>query len=365
MLFEDENLLAEDLFEFSETIDSLVESEVSLQGFFATVAQCLNRAVQGSVFRQQLQGLPTVVPEAAGWTILGEGEIILQISPPLSGLPARLVEQRLVHALKVILRQGSTGAAADSNDDRVRCLLSGSDTPERRGEHLRHLGLAQWPEVTVAAILGDSGALERAEALAADLAKGQPLVTARVGDLLAVLLREGIGEGVGVPRGLSVGLGEALPPERVHDSWEGAKRALRFSQPSRSQRATYRMIDAVIVDISKAGCMGALVDVVDHQDVWELADVRAIHELAEKGAPDTLSVLEAVAATESIRQAAQLAHLHHNTVAARVESAETVLGFQLRENYGRTRLLIALTLYRLYRSSGTRQLAGSEVATQT
>lgn len=72
--------------------------------------------------------------------------------------------------------------------------------------------------------------------------------------------------------------------------------------------------------------------------------------------PDTLNVLEAVAATESIRQAAQLVHLHHNTVATRLDAAEEVLGFPLREIYGRTRLLVALTLYRLYGSSGAQRL---------
>ena len=60
---------------------------------------------------------------------------------------------------------------------------------------------------------------------------------------------------------------------------------------------------------------------------------------------DMMTVLEAVAATESIRRAAQLVHMHHNTVAQRVRDAENVLGYPLTEPCGRTRLMVGLILY--------------------
>lgn len=354
--FDDEGRLAEDLFAFSEAIDSLVESQVSLQDFFVGVARCLHRAVQGSVFRQQLQALPDPIPAAAGWSILGAGEIVLQISPPLPDPALRLVEQRLIHAVRIIVRQGGADPTADSESDRMLGLLSRTGSPAQRADSLERLGLADSCLLTAVAIAGDSGELQHAMALATELAAGQFVRFARVGDILAVILKEYPRDDVGVPKGLSVGVGESLPPERLHESWDGAKTALRFTLPSRSERAPHRLIDAVIVDITRVGCLQVLVDAVDYRDVSELADVRAIHTLAEKGLPDTLNVLEAVAATESIRQAAQLVHLHHNTVATRLDAAEEVLGFPLREIYGRTRLLVALTLYRLYGSSGAQRL---------
>ena len=79
-------------------------------------------------------------------------------------------------------------------------------------------------------------------------------------------------------------------------------------------------------------------------DVRELADVRGLATLAE-AVPDMVTVL-AVAATESIRRAAQLVHMHHNTVAQRVRDAERALGYPLTEPYGRTRLMVGLILYR-------------------
>jgi molybdenum-dependent DNA-binding transcriptional regulator ModE len=60
--------------------------------------------------------------------------------------------------------------------------------------------------------------------------------------------------------------------------------------------------------------------------------------------------LLAVAATDSLRQAGRTAHLHHNSVAHRVERAEKVLGFACTEPFGRARLLLTLTLHRLLES---------------
>ena len=121
--------------------------------------------------------------------------------------------------------------------------------------------------------------------------------------------------------------------------------ALRFSMPSRRSQGPYRLFDAVIVDVANIGALRVLADVAGQADVQELADVRGLTTLAE-AVPDMVTVL-AVAATESIRRAAQLVHMHHNTVAQRVRDAERALGYPLTEPYGRTRLMVGLILYRL------------------
>lgn len=359
LCFEREELLGEDLLRFSEAVDLLVEEGVGLQDFCTAVAQNLRRRVRADIFRQSFQAAPVDAPLSEASSCLGEGEILLWLSPPLPDLPARLLGQRLIHAIRIILRQGPSGASAGSESDCLRALLGGAGTPTQRASDLERLGLSEHCTPLVAAIAGDVGELSRAHELACCLSTSHPVRATRLGDVLAVVLRERPPVDVCVPKGLSVGLGEALPPGRIHESWEGAKQALRFALPSRSQGVPSRMIDATVVDIAKAGCLRILVDAVDHLDVAGLGDVQTIRELEEKGLPDTLNVLEAVAATESIRQAAQLVHLHHNTVASRVEAAEEALGFHLRENYGRTRLLVALTLYRLHGSSQMRRLEGA------
>nr|WP_232542122.1 LysR family transcriptional regulator [Nocardia bovistercoris] len=60
-----------------------------------------------------------------------------------------------------------------------------------------------------------------------------------------------------------------------------------------------------------------------------------------------LHILLAVAATESLRQAARTVHMHHNSVTHRVQRAERALGFSCTKPYGRTRLMFVLTLHRI------------------
>ncbi len=61
----------------------------------------------------------------------------------------------------------------------------------------------------------------------------------------------------------------------------------------------------------------------------------------------TWRTLQAYCATGSLRRAADLLHLHHSSVARRVELLGGVLGIDLNEPQGRTRVKIALTVRRL------------------
>lgn len=354
-LFEVSDRLADDVYALSAAVDSMVETRVLLDEFFSSVAVRLNRAIDVDVFGGRVQGWPDGGVRWGGRKLFGSGagaaDVVFRFEPPLPEWAGRFVDQRLIHAVRVLACHDPAPRVGDQVGDQVRVLL-GAAGPD--GDHLgalRKLGLDGARSLTVVAISGAGRRPEQAACLADALAGGDPAPSARFGDVLAVILRRPPNLEAGVPKGLSVGLGEPLPPNRLRDSWEGASTALRFSLPSRNPRAPYRMIDAVIVDIRKVGCLRILAEAVDRRGVRDLQDVRAIEELDENGLSDTLNVLEAVAATESIRQAAQLVHLHHNTVAHRVEAAEGVLGFPLREIYGRTRLLIALTLYRLSRGS--------------
>ncbi|RSZ64684.1 PucR family transcriptional regulator [Corynebacterium hylobatis] len=354
-LFESRDRLVEDVFEFSGAVDSLVEKRVPLEDFLGSVAATLGRRVEADVFGGRFAGSPdgqsVRIRREPGDAVPDVDEVDFRLDPPLPEWAERFVGQRLVHAAKLLVRSEVEVRVVDETGDRVRILLGTSGSAERRREMLHLLGLDGARMLTVVAIAGVGRNPEGAARLAEVLSGGGAAPMVRLGELLVLILRRRPELDTGVPAGLSVGLGESLPPERVRDSWEGARTAVRFSLPSPNHRARYRMIDAVVVDICKVGSLRILADAVDRRGVQDLADVQAIARLAEEGLPDTLNVLEAVAATESIRQAAQLVHMHHNTVAHRVEAAEGVLGFPLREIYGRTRLLIGLTLYRLDRNA--------------
>ncbi|MFF8228861.1 helix-turn-helix domain-containing protein [Streptomyces caelestis] len=71
------------------------------------------------------------------------------------------------------------------------------------------------------------------------------------------------------------------------------------------------------------------------------ADVTAVARLTD--APEDLRTLEAYCATSSLRRAADLLHLHHSSVARRLELIGKILGFERTEPAGLLRAGLALT----------------------
>ncbi|MFV9634183.1 helix-turn-helix domain-containing protein [Mycobacterium neumannii] len=65
---------------------------------------------------------------------------------------------------------------------------------------------------------------------------------------------------------------------------------------------------------------------------------------------DDLETLDAYCAAASLRRAADLLHLHHSSVARRLEHLGKAMGFNLTEPEGLLRASVALTAWRL---SGT------------
>jgi DNA-binding PucR family transcriptional regulator len=77
----------------------------------------------------------------------------------------------------------------------------------------------------------------------------------------------------------------------------------------------------------------------------ENADVAAIAGLA--ASPEDLETLDAYCTTGSQRQAADLLHLHHSSVARRLEQIGKMLGIELTEPTGLIRARLALIAWRL------------------
>ncbi|MFI6448350.1 helix-turn-helix domain-containing protein [Kitasatospora sp. NPDC050543] len=75
------------------------------------------------------------------------------------------------------------------------------------------------------------------------------------------------------------------------------------------------------------------------------ADVVAIARIA--GNPEELETLDAYCATGSLRRAADLLHLHHSSVARRLEQVAKTLGIELTEPTGLVRARLALTAWQL------------------
>ncbi|CCK27380.1 hypothetical protein BN159_3001 [Streptomyces davaonensis JCM 4913] len=63
--------------------------------------------------------------------------------------------------------------------------------------------------------------------------------------------------------------------------------------------------------------------------------------------PEDLRTLDLHCATGSLRRAADLLHLHHSSVARRIDQLGRSLGLELTEPTGLTRARLALTAWRL------------------
>jgi DNA-binding PucR family transcriptional regulator len=132
------------------------------------------------------------------------------------------------------------------------------------------------------------------------------------------------------PACVRAGIGAADSPAR---SWQEARIALRFTT-ARDPVVQYRGLGAL-----------AMLAQVPPDAARENADVAAIAALA--ASPEDLETLDAYCITGSQRQAADLLHLHHSSVARRLDQIGKTLGIELTEPTGLVRARLALTAWRL------------------
>jgi len=132
------------------------------------------------------------------------------------------------------------------------------------------------------------------------------------------------------PSGVRAGIAAADSPDR---SWRQARTALRFTTARQP-----------VVHHDDLGAL-ALLAQVPQDAARDNTDVAAIARMA--GNPEDLETLDGYCAAGSVRRAAALLHLHHSSVARRLEQLGKTLGIDLTEPTGLTRARLALTTWRL------------------
>jgi hypothetical protein len=132
------------------------------------------------------------------------------------------------------------------------------------------------------------------------------------------------------PAGVRACIGTAETP---HRSWREARTALRFTSPREP--------------VLRYGDLGALALLAEIPSgaARDNADVAAMTRMARS--PEDLQTLDAYCTAGSLRRAADLLHLHHTSVARRVEQIGRALGIDLTAPAGLTRARVALTTWRL------------------
>jgi hypothetical protein len=160
-------------------------------------------------------------------------------------------------------------------------------------------------------------------------------LSARIGPLEVAV------EVAGSPRAplpCRAGIGTPKPLERLHESFEEARAALRLTAAGTPADPGPTCLDA-----AQLGGLLALAFAPDsaiaRQEVLCLDRLVSLY-------PWALATLGALSAESSLRSVASMLHIHHSTIQNRIQLLEKSLGYSLRAQSGRCRACAAVYLRR-------------------
>ncbi|GIF46371.1 PucR-like helix-turn-helix protein [Asanoa ferruginea] len=251
------------------------------------------------------------------------GTVWLERTGPARRLDLVLVDRLAIAAAAVVERYGP--ARTTMADPALVELVISADTDEAaRTRALRLLGFATDLPVRVVAVRAEFP-LDQIGRL---LCPARPVKAATLADV-GVVLASTV-DSQRIPAGVRAGIGASERPDRA---WREARTALRFTGPREP-----------VIRFADLGALALLAE-IPPQAARDNPDVAAIAGLA--GNPEDLDTLDAYCATGSLRQAADLLHLHHSSVARRLDQIGKALRIELTEPAGLTRARLALAAQRL------------------
>lgn len=313
--------------------DTLMRRRVDLPALAratAGLAECvagLRLHGTGRVIRMGPDGRPAPAPSAESLTmpVVLDEEEIGRVWLERAGAAASLDEMvldRLAIAVAAVVERYGPARSTMADPALVELAISAGVDDAARARALRLLGFPADAPVRVAAVRSPLP-LDRVGVLVCPgrLVKAAPL--GDVGVLLALHL-----DPARFPAGARAGLGAADGPAQ---SWRDARTALRFATDRRP-----------VVHHDDLGALALLAD-LPPETARANADVAAIGRLDA----DDLATLDAYCATGSLRRAADALHLHHSSVARRLEQLGRALGIGLTEPDGLLRARLALTAWQV------------------
>ncbi|MFJ6795029.1 helix-turn-helix domain-containing protein [Streptomyces sp. NPDC091268] len=317
--------------------DTLMRRRVDLAALArasAGLAECvagLRLHTTGRAIRIAPDGRPACEPPAAASTTasitLDEEEIgtaWLERPGAPGPLDEVLLDRLAIAAAAAAERYGPAGTTM-ADPALVELAISSEHDEAARARALRLLGFAADLPLQVVAVRSAALPLERIGAL---LCPSRPVKAAPLGDV-GVVLAAAV-DPTRVPAGVRAGIGGAGSPDR---SWRQARTALRFTTPRDP-----------VVRFTALGALALLAE-VPRDVARDNVDVAAVARIA--ATPEDLETLEAYCATGSLRRAADVLHLHHSSVARRVDQIGNTLGIALATPGGLARAGLALTAWRL------------------
>lgn len=316
--------------------DTLMRRRVDLPALArasAGLAECVagirlhgtGRAIRMSPDGREASAPPPSASTTAPITLDGEeiGTVWLERLGPPGPLDELLLERFAIAAAAVVERYGPARTTM-ADPALVELAISADSDEGARARALRLLGFAADLPVRVVAVrsrlpLDQVGGL---------ICPARPMKAAPLADV-GVILATTV-DPARFPAGVRAGIGAADSPDR---SWREARTALRFTGPREP-----------VIHYDDLGALALLAE-IPQDAARDNPDVTAIARMA--GNPEDLETLDAYCATGSLRRAADLLHLHHSSVARRLEQIGKTLGIELTQPTGLTRARLALTARRL------------------
>ncbi|HEY8979674.1 MAG TPA: helix-turn-helix domain-containing protein [Streptomyces sp.] len=274
----------------------------------------------------ELPGPTSTTPSTAAPITLDDeelGTVWLERPGPANSLDAVLLDRLALAVAAVVERYGP--ARTTMADPALVELAIGADTDDAaRARALRLLGFGAGQAVRAVAVRTGMP-LDR---LGVTLCPGRAVKAAQVGEVGALLVA-GLDE-ARLPQGVRAGIGGWGSPER---SWREARIALRFTTARQP-----------VVRHAELGALALLAEVPE-PILRDNPDVAAVGRIARSA--EELETLDAYCATGSLRRAAERLHLHHSSVARRLEQIGKALDLELTEPEGLVRARLALTGWRM------------------
>jgi hypothetical protein len=311
--------------------DTLVRRRVDLPALArasAGLAECsVGIGLHGSdrVIRMSPCGTRTRGPQPPASTMVvvtlddeDIGTVWLERPGPAGPLD-RLVLDRLSIAVAAVVERYGPAHTTMADPALVELVISPDTDDAARDRAMRLLGFAPDLPVRVVAVHSQ----HPLDKVGSSICPSRTVKAAQLADVGVILAATA--DLAGLPAGVRAGVGAAGTPPR---SWREARTALRFTT-GREPVVTY-------ADLGVA----ALLAQVPADELRANADVAAIAELAY--IPTDLDTLDAFCVTGSLRRAADVLHLHHSSVARRLEQLGKRLGIELTDPSGLARARLAL-----------------------
>lgn len=266
-------------------------------------------------------------PRSTEAPVVLDGEELGAVWLERPGSPRPLDElllDRLAIAVAATVERYGPARTTMADPALVELVVSASTDDAARERALRLLGFPPDLRLHVLAVRSERP-LDR---LAALVCPERPAKAAPVGGV-GVVLAAAV-DPAALPADVRAGVGAAAAPER---GWQEARVALRFTTARQP-----------VVRYADLGAVALLAELAPDR-VRANPDVAAVAAVA--GTAADLDTLDAYCRTGSVRRAADLLHLHHSSVARRIDQLGAALGIRLTDPDGLLRARMALTAWRL------------------